>query len=87
MRRRVARGLVQSSLWHAPALSPCAGAFSSSDILPVVQEFENPRHREFNDKNAWSLYNACTEQMKSQSPARMIDGFKALNSVLTAALN
>lgn len=59
-----------------------AGAFSSSDILPVVQEFENPRHEEFKDHNAWSLYQSCTEIMKRQSPARQVDGFKALNSVL-----
>jgi len=64
-----------------------AGAFSSSDILPVVQEFENPRHDEFREKNAWNLYQSATEIMKSQSPARQVDGFRALNQVLTAGLN
>ena len=64
-----------------------AGAFSSSDILPVVQEFENPHHDEFREHNAWNLYQSCTEIMKAQSPARQVDGFKALNNVLTAALN
>jgi|SRR5579862_3031170 len=64
-----------------------AGAFSSSDILPIVNEFENPRHEEFKERNAWSLYQSCTEIMKSQSPARQVDGFKALNVVMTAAMN
>ncbi|MEI6235784.1 MAG: DUF932 domain-containing protein [Planctomycetota bacterium] len=64
-----------------------AGAFASSDILPVVQEFENPRHAEFRERNAWNLYQDCTEIMKSQSPSRQVEGFKALNKVLTAALN
>ena len=64
-----------------------AGAFSSSDILPVVEEFENPRHQEFREKNAWCLYQGCTERMKTQSPARQVEGFKALNSVLAASLN
>ncbi|MEI6235737.1 MAG: DUF932 domain-containing protein [Planctomycetota bacterium] len=64
-----------------------AGAFSSSDILPVVHEFENPRHDEFKEKNAWSLYQSATEIMKVQSPSRQIDGFKALNQVLVAELN
>jgi hypothetical protein len=64
-----------------------AGAFASSDILPVIREFESPRHTEFKERNAWNLYQGCTEVMKSQSPARQVDGFKALNSVLTAALN
>ena len=64
-----------------------AGAFSSSDILPVVREFENPQHPEFSEKNAWNLMQSCTEIMKSQSPARQVDGFKALNSVFTKVLN
>jgi hypothetical protein len=64
-----------------------AGAFASSDILPVVREFENPRHSEFADKSAWALYQCATEVMKAQSPARQVDGFKALNQILTAGLN
>ena len=64
-----------------------AGAFSSSDILPVLSEYEQPQHPEFRDRNAWSLYQACTERMKVQSPTRQVDGFKALNSVLLAQLN
>ncbi len=64
-----------------------AGAFPSSDILQVAAEFENPRHEEFKERNAWNLYQDCTEIMKSQSPARQVEGFKALNRVLTAAFN
>jgi hypothetical protein len=64
-----------------------AGAFSSSDILPVADEFENPRHSEFKDLTAWNLYQSATENMKAQSPSRQVDGFKALNSVLLANLN
>jgi hypothetical protein len=64
-----------------------AGAFSSSDILPIVEEFENPKHVEFRDRTGWSLYNAATERMKVQSPARQTEGFKALNSVLLTDLN
>jgi len=64
-----------------------AGAIASSDILPLVEEYEHPRHLEFEERNAWSLYNAATETMKRMSPARQTDGFKALNAVLTAQLN
>jgi len=32
-----------------------AGAFPSSDILPVFQWFENSRHPEFFERTAWSL--------------------------------
>lgn len=64
-----------------------AGAFASSDILPVLQEFEAPSHPEFSERNAWSLYNAATARMKVQSPSRQVDGFKALNAVLLAEVN
>lgn len=64
-----------------------AGAFSSSDILPVLAEYESPGHVEFSDRNGWSLYNAATARMKAQSPARQVDGFKALNSTLMSYLN
>ena len=64
-----------------------AGAFSSSDILPVLAEYEAPSHAEFTARNAWSLYNAATVRMKIQSPSRQVDGFKALNSVLLGEVN
>ncbi len=64
-----------------------AGAFASDAILPIVAEFENPQHDAFKERNAWSLYNACTERMKAQSPGRQVDGYKALNQVLVAELN
>jgi hypothetical protein len=64
-----------------------AGAFSSSDILPVLEEYEKPRHEEFKDRNAWSLYNAATERMKVQGPARQTDGLKALTNVFQSFLN
>ena len=64
-----------------------AGAFSSSDILPVLQEYENPGHQDFADRNGWSLYNAATARMKVQSVARQVDGFKALTSTITSFLN
>lgn len=64
-----------------------AGAFASSDIVPVVAEFEHPRHPEFAGRTGWSLYQAATELMKKQSPARQVDGFKALNRVLIDTLN
>ncbi len=64
-----------------------AGAFASDSILPIVAEFENPQHEAFKDRTVWSLYNACTERMKAQSPGRQVDGFKALNQILVGELN
>lgn len=64
-----------------------AGAFSSSDILKVMEEFEDPHHPEFGDRSAWTLYQAASETMKAQSPARQVDGFKALSRTLLALVN
>lgn len=58
------------------------GAFSSSQILDIVRGYQEPQHEEFQPRNRWSLYNACTEVMKKQSPARQSDGFRSLNRVL-----
>jgi len=48
----------------------------------MLAEYEKPSHDEFSERTAWSLYNAATARMKTQSPARQVDGFKALNAVL-----
>jgi hypothetical protein len=64
-----------------------AGAFASSDILPVLAEYEKPSHDEFAERTAWSLYNAATARMKAQSPSRQVDGFRALNAVLLPLVN
>tara|TARA_R100000808_G_scaffold25034_1_gene60687 strand:+ start:13272 stop:14015 length:744 start_codon:yes stop_codon:yes gene_type:complete len=37
--------------------------------LPVVKkEWLNPKHEAFSDRNAWGLYNACTEALKTTPP-------------------
>lgn len=63
------------------------GAFSSSDIVSVIAEFEQPRHAEFSGRTGWSLYQPATEVMKKLSPARQVEGFKALIRVLVEGLN
>ncbi len=45
-------------------------AIPSCDVLPVLDEFRNPRHEAFADRNKWSLLNAFTETAKKYSPAR-----------------
>lgn len=36
----------------------------ANKILEVADEFTNPRHEEFEEKNMWSLFNSFTEIMK-----------------------
>ena len=35
----------------------------------AYKEWQEPRHEEFSERNAWSLYNACTEGLKLGRPA------------------
>ena len=64
-----------------------AGAFASSDILRVANEWAEPRHRAFRERTAWTLYQAASEVMKAQSPGRQVDGFKALSETMLALTN
>jgi len=45
-------------------------AIPSSDILSVLDEFQEPSHEEFKEQNRWSLYNSFTEIAKKYSPSR-----------------
>ncbi|MFZ2657663.1 MAG: DUF932 domain-containing protein [Victivallales bacterium] len=45
-------------------------AIPSCDIVPVLDEFKEPRHEEFREPTKWSLYNSFTETAKKYSPAR-----------------
>jgi hypothetical protein len=54
-----------------------AAAIPPSAIPRVLQEFRSPWHQEFVPRNAWSLYNAFTEVMKS-SPHLLPERTRAL---------
>ncbi len=56
-------------------------AIPSSDIIPVLQEFKQPRHSEFSLPNRWSLYNSFTETAKTYSPARADKCYRGLANI------
>ena len=41
-----------------------AGACKKTDAMDILDQWENPNHPEFEDRNAWSLFNAFTEELK-----------------------
>lgn len=43
---------------------------SPSKALKVIEEYDNSKHDEFKERNAWSLFNAFTEVLK-QSPTAL----------------
>ena len=51
----------------------------SCDILPVLEEFQRPRHEEFSEPTQWSLYNAVTEICKKYKPARADKCYRGLS--------
>ena len=56
------------------------GAINSSDIVPVFNEFKNPRHEEFAEPTRYSLLNAFTETIKKYTPLRVDRSYMALNN-------
>lgn len=42
------------------------GVMANSYVPKVLREWRNPRHREFEDRNVWSLHNAFTEVFKGR---------------------
>ena len=51
--------------------------------IPVVKnEWLKPNHDDFNGRNIWSFYNACTESLKSSPPQSIMERHLALHSQL-----
>jgi hypothetical protein len=57
------------------------GAINSSDIVPVINEFRNPRHEEFKGMTVWNLYNAMTEIVKKYTPMRVEKTYSKLGEL------
>ena len=52
--------------------------------LPVVKkEWLKPSHEDFRPRNLWSLYNGCTEAMKSAPPVLVMEKHVRLHEVIT----
>ena len=62
-----------------------AEALAPSAIPRVLQEYRSPWHQEFMPRNAWSLFNAHTEILKSR-PHLLADRTRALHRVFDEAL-
>ncbi len=52
--------------------------------LPVVKrEWLKPSHEDFQPRNMWSFYNACTEAMKSAPPVLILEKHVKLHKLIT----
>ena len=58
------------------------GIITPRQIPVVKKEWLTPSHDDFADRNTWSLYNACTEALKSAPPNRIMEKHIALHRLL-----
>lgn len=49
------------------------GVLKARQLTTAVNCWKNPPHEVFQDKNMWSLYNSCTEALKSTPPNKIIE--------------
>ncbi len=55
--------------------------------LPIAySEWAEPSHPQFLPRTLWSLFNACTESLKSTAPARILEKHLELDRVLRGAV-
>jgi hypothetical protein len=64
-----------------------AGVIGGQKLPAVVQEWRQPRHDEFKERTAWSLFNAFTEVAKTQSVEAMPQRTAALYGVFDSYFN
>lgn len=62
-------------------------ALPASKLPQVIQAWEKPRHEEFQERNAWSLFNAFTDVTRSRSPQLQMDSTLRLTKVFRSALS
>ena len=59
-----------------------AGVCANSYIPAVLQEWREPRHREFEVRNVWTLFNSFTEALKDGNLMELPKRTQALHALL-----
>ena len=60
------------------------GVIKARQLTTAVNCWKNPPYEEFKENNMWSLYNACTEALKSTPPNKIIQQHIKLHEYATA---
>ena len=58
------------------------GACCGSQIPGIIDEWRNPSHEEFSDRNAWCLFNAFTERLKGSGLHTLANRTEKLHNVM-----
>jgi hypothetical protein len=61
-------------------------ALPASRLPKVIEFWDSPKHEDFRQRNAWSLYNAFTEVAKSRSPSDQMASTLRLTQLFREAL-
>ena len=62
-----------------------AKALKPTQIIKVAQEWREPEHPEFKERNAWSLLNAMTQHQKGINPFELSSRTQRMHPLLDAA--
>lgn len=63
-----------------------ADVLLASRLPQVIEAWEEPRHEEFRQRTAWSLFNAFTEMQKGASPRAQMDSSLRLSSLFRSEI-
>lgn len=61
-------------------------AITPTQLVDVLEEWRKPSHTDFHPRNAWSLFNACTEVMKGINPHTVVNRSQALHGLFDAVV-
>lgn len=76
------RPLDQRKVDHLLCEAGRMGLMCWSHLGKVERTYREPPHEEFRDRNAWSLYNAFNNVIKSSSADRQLDGLDGFRQLL-----
>jgi hypothetical protein len=56
---------------------------SVRQLVGAAEAWDKPAHEEFQPRNVWSLYNACTDALKSTNPMQVMERHTRLHRLLS----
>lgn len=81
-----AHGMTNNQAFQMAGLLFGHGVLSPRQLPVVVDQWLKPKHKEFQPRNAWSLYNAITEGLKSTAPFNVMERHVSAHQMLLEAI-